>query len=324
MTAACARYLAVPAILLAGTALADVFYAIPNYELPREDYPALELSACMKPHGLKLDRAVGHDDGDRKRNASVRCESHGVVDRRPMHYEVSCVREVESWRCWNTVEYLQAKHGSKELHIVAPRERMNEAYGATKYLLKIGEYDFKWAGICDDVGVKPRTSYHVHVEAAGERAVRIQAHAQWLYVEKTADGNGYREVPEAQAAVLAAQIQEEVAARRPVYNYFWGHHTGNARHFREVFLPTAHIEGNRDGKFVSWTLDEYCGLFNGTPAEDELWRVRTIDHTDVSGDSAIVKATLDHGDTLFTDYFLMVKVNGEWKIANKVYTSRKK
>jgi hypothetical protein len=324
MTAAYARYLAVPAILLAGTALADVLYAMPRYELPREDYPALEVSACMKPHGLKIDRAVAHDGRDGRRNATVRCESHGVVDGRPMYYRVHCVHEDESWRCWNTVEYLQAKHGSKELYIVAPRERMSEAYGATKYALQAGKYDFKWAGISDDVRVGSRTIYHVHVEAAGERAVRIQTHPQWLYVEKTANGNGYREVPEAQAAVLSAQIEAEVAARRPVYNYFWGHHTGNARHFREVFLPTAHIEGNRDGKFVSWTLDEYCGLFNGKPADDEKWRVRTIDHTDVSGDSAIVKATLDHGDTLFTDYFLLVKVNGEWKIANKVYTSRKK
>lgn len=312
------------AIVLTGTALADVFYAPPLYELPREDYPALELAACMKPHGLKIDRVAAYDDKDGERNANVRCESHGIVDRHPMHYRVHCVREDESWRCWNTVEYLQAKHGSKELYIVAPRERMSEALGATKYALRTGKYDFKWAGISDDVRVGSRTIYNVHVEAAGERAVRIQAHPEWLYIERTANGGGYREVSSAEAAAIAAHIEEEVAARRPVYNYFRGHHTGNARHFREVFLPTAHIEGNRDGKFVSWTLDEYCSLFDGTPPENERLRVRTIDHTDVSGDSAIVKATLDHIDTVFTDYFLLVKVDGEWKIANKVYTARKK
>ena len=37
-----------------------------------------------------------------------------------------------------------------------------------------------------------------------------------------------------------------------------------------------------------------------------------------------VKATLDHGNTVFTDYFVLLKVDDEWKIANKVYNARKK
>jgi hypothetical protein len=125
-------------------------------------------------------------------------------------------------------------------------------------------------------------------------------------------------------AVLAAQTAEDVAARAAIYDYFQGHRTGDPRYFRKAFLPTAHIEGNRNGKFVSWTLDEYCALFEGKPADDENKRVRTIELSDVTGDSAIAKATLDHGATVFTDYFVLLKVNGEWKIANKVYTARKK
>ena len=31
---------------------------------------------------------------------------------------------------------------------------------------------------------------------------------------------------------------------------------------------TAHIEGVRDGRFTSWTLDEYCSRFTGQPADD--------------------------------------------------------
>lgn len=29
-----------------------------------------------------------------------------------------------------------------------------------------------------------------------------------------------------------------------------------------------------------------------------------------------------HGATTFTDYFVLLKVDGAWKIANKVYSSR--
>ena len=102
------------------------------------------------------------------------------------------------------------------------------------------------------------------------------------------------------------------------------HPTGDPSHMRKAFLPSAHIEGIRDGKFTSWTLEDYCARFNGKPASDEAKRARRIDSIDVSGNSAMAKATLDHGDTVFTDYFVLLNVEGEWRIANKVYYARKK
>ena len=56
--------------------------------------------------------------------------------------------------------------------------------------------------------------------------------------------------------------------------------------------------------------------------EDEASRKRTIDRVEVAGTAAMAGATLVHGPTTFTDYFVLLKVNGEWKIANKVYSSR--
>ena len=112
--------------------------------------------------------------------------------------------------------------------------------------------------------------------------------------------------------------------RVAINHYFKGHATGDASHMRKAFLPTAHIEGIREGKFTSWTVDEYCANFKGKPADDEAARVRTIDHIDVSGNSGMVKATLVHGATVFTDYFVLLKVGDEWRIANKVYFGRRK
>jgi hypothetical protein len=73
---------------------------------------------------------------------------------------------------------------------------------------------------------------------------------------------------------------------------------------------------------VSWTAEEYSSRFTGKPAADEASRKRTIDRVEVSGTAAMVSATLVHGATTFADYFVLLKVNGEWKIANKVYSSR--
>ena len=126
------------------------------------------------------------------------------------------------------------------------------------------------------------------------------------------------------ALTASAADAPDDGVRAAIETYFRGHATGDAAHFRRAFLPTAHIEGNRDGQFTSWTLDEYCALFKGNPAADEAKRVRTIDLIDVSGDAALAKATLDHGATVFTDYFVLLKVDGAWKIANKVYFGRKK
>jgi hypothetical protein len=110
--------------------------------------------------------------------------------------------------------------------------------------------------------------------------------------------------------------------RTVIEHYFKGHATGDPSYMREAFLPTAHIEGIRNGEFTSWTLDEYCALFKGKPAADEESRRRTIDLIDASGNSGLARATLEHGETVFTDYFVLLNVDGKWKIANKVYYGR--
>jgi hypothetical protein len=118
------------------------------------------------------------------------------------------------------------------------------------------------------------------------------------------------------------QASEEEQVRGAINQYLKGHSTGQSAEMSAAFLPSAHIEGIRDGVFTSWTASEYSGRFQGRPAADEASRKRTIDDVDVSGTAAMAKATLVHGATTFTDYFVLLKVNGTWKIANKVYSSR--
>lgn len=125
------------------------------------------------------------------------------------------------------------------------------------------------------------------------------------------------------AASAAAQApgsdSEEQAIRAVITTYFRGHATANPDTMRAAFLPTAHVEGIRNGVLVSWPIDQYVQGFRGKPAADEASRVRTIDVVDRVGSAAMVRATLKHGATTFTDYFVLLKVDGQWKIANKVY-----
>ena len=117
-----------------------------------------------------------------------------------------------------------------------------------------------------------------------------------------------------------AQEDEDVRQIRQIIGvYFRGHATANPDTMRAAFLPTAHIEGIRNGVFTSWTVDQYVANFRGTPAQDESSRTRVIDVIDKTGTAAMVKATLKHGATTFTDYFVLLKSDGKWRIANKVY-----
>ncbi|MFE3635190.1 nuclear transport factor 2 family protein [Streptomyces sp. NPDC059168] len=125
--------------------------------------------------------------------------------------------------------------------------------------------------------------------------------------------------PEADIAVAATVPAVEEAVLTPLRAYIRGHATGDPAHFRDAFLPTAHIEGVRDGAFVSWRLDEYCALFQGRPAPDEPTRTRRIDAVDVHGTVATATMTLSHGADTFTDIFLLVRADEGWRIANKAY-----
>jgi hypothetical protein len=111
--------------------------------------------------------------------------------------------------------------------------------------------------------------------------------------------------------------------RQVIGVYFRGHATANADTMRAAFLPTAHIEGFRNGVFTSWTVDQYVANFRGTPASDEATRTRDIDAVDHSGTAAMARATLKHGATTFTDYFVLLKSDGKWLIANKVYHAQR-
>ncbi|TXR99951.1 6-phosphogluconate dehydrogenase [Streptomyces sp. col6] len=125
--------------------------------------------------------------------------------------------------------------------------------------------------------------------------------------------------PESDIAMAATVPAVSDAVLDPLRAYIRGHATGEPTHFRDAFLPTAHIEGIRGGAFVSWPLDEYCALFHGQPAPDEPTRSRRIDTVDVHGAIATATMTLQHGADTFTDIFLLIRADGSWRIANKAY-----
>ena len=115
---------------------------------------------------------------------------------------------------------------------------------------------------------------------------------------------------------------EQLAACAPIEQYFLGHAHDDASYMRQAFLPSAHIESMREGVFISWPLDVYCERFGGKPAADEATRRRSIDWIEVAGTAASARVTLVHGAITFTDYFVLLKTQDGWKIANKAFVGQ--
>lgn len=122
----------------------------------------------------------------------------------------------------------------------------------------------------------------------------------------------------------AATEAEAAAARVPLESYINAHATGNPDYIRKAFFPDAKIMAFRDGKLLNLSVEEFASRFSGKPAADESQRKRRIDSLDISGNAGVARIVLDYPDTTLTDYMSLLKVNGEWKIVNKVFNAEPK
>jgi hypothetical protein len=119
---------------------------------------------------------------------------------------------------------------------------------------------------------------------------------------------------------LWAQNSEDAAVRVPLENYFQGHATGNPEYFRKAFLPEARLFWLKDGQLTTVSSDEFIQRAgSGHPAADEGQRKRSIQAVEVSGNAATARLLLDYPDARITDFMSLLKVNGEWKIINKIF-----
>jgi hypothetical protein len=118
-----------------------------------------------------------------------------------------------------------------------------------------------------------------------------------------------------------APANDEAAIRAVIEQYFKSHATGDGQYVASVFHPELKMMGVRDGAFVIRTRDEYVAGFNGKAAEDEAKRKRSILTIDITGSAAIAKLKLDYPKVVFTDYFSLLKINGQWTVVTKVFNA---
>lgn len=117
---------------------------------------------------------------------------------------------------------------------------------------------------------------------------------------------------------------EEAAVRAALQHYLNGHATGRGEEFAAVMHPEMRMMFIREGRLMQRTSAEYISGTSGSPAADEPMRRRWIESVDVTGNAAQAKIVLDDPTTRLTDYFTLLKIDGEWKIMNKIFHAEPK
>lgn len=112
---------------------------------------------------------------------------------------------------------------------------------------------------------------------------------------------------------------DEAAVRRALEHYLSGHATAEAGHMEAAFHPDAMLFWVQDGELRRRSSADYIAGFTGRPAADEARRRRWIESVDIAGTAASGKIVLEYPSGRFVDYMSLLKIDGEWRIVNKIF-----
>jgi len=128
-----------------------------------------------------------------------------------------------------------------------------------------------------------------------------------------------------QFSAALAQKSDLELVKETVQNYLDGGTYGDTTKMAKVFHPSATMKfiDVKTGEFRDVPIAKYLegGKANAGKKSDRNTRILTID---ISGTAAQAKIELDYPTTKLTDYFNLLKINGEWKVVSKIFAREDK
>lgn len=111
-------------------------------------------------------------------------------------------------------------------------------------------------------------------------------------------------------AAIAAALQPYIDSAR----------TGDGAGMRHIWFDHAHVVGSLDGNLVNLDADAFCQLIDQVGGSPDLQaRIACIDY---QGRAAFARIEFqDWGGARYTDFFVLYKQDGQWKMSAKVYDS---
>ena len=117
---------------------------------------------------------------------------------------------------------------------------------------------------------------------------------------------------------------EEAAVRQTVQNYLHGLKYNDVESLKKAFWPEAKLFFvKNDGQLGQLTQSQWYEGFAASAGKEEKGDLK-ITSVDITDNAASVKVEEDYPGSVYIDYLSLLKFKGEWKIVNKIYTSRRK
>lgn len=116
---------------------------------------------------------------------------------------------------------------------------------------------------------------------------------------------------------------DEDAIRAVIQLYFDGIIQYDEAALRKAFHPKASVIGTTSDGAQEWEPFQEWVVYTRGDAPDPAGRVNTIVSIDITGRAAVVKTDLNWPSAHYTDYLSLVKIDGAWKIVNKIWHREK-
>lgn len=121
-------------------------------------------------------------------------------------------------------------------------------------------------------------------------------------------------------AQTASKKSEKEQIEETLMHYIEGTANGEPKRLQKAFHPDFNLYSVANDSLKIWRGQEYIGNFKEGKKSNRVGRILFVD---IENDAAIAKVEIEvPGWRTFTDYFLILKYQGAWKIVHKSYTWR--
>ena len=118
---------------------------------------------------------------------------------------------------------------------------------------------------------------------------------------------------------MRAKIEEYKAVEDAAMKFVKSVAEGNSSYAKELFIDEAVLFGYLDGKLEHGNIEQF-DLNVDTVSAGDTFKAR-IENLDIEETLAVVRVLEEKwcGRIDFTDYLLLIKIDGEWKCVAKAY-----
>ena len=125
-------------------------------------------------------------------------------------------------------------------------------------------------------------------------------------------------------AQAPASISDDTLVRETIAKYLHGLKFNDVESLKQAFLPDAKLFFvKKYGSLGQITQAEWYEGFKASAGKEEQGDL-SIASVDVTGNAESVKVEEDYPKSHYTDYVSLLKLNGEWKIVNKIFYATSK